>query len=68
MEAIILLGVVVAIYFAPTFAALSRQHVNAVPILIVNLFFGWTLIGWVACLAWAYSANGKSRVASGKKR
>jgi len=47
------------IYFAPTVIAFRRGQVNAAPIFIVNLFFGWTLVGWVVCFAWALSANTK---------
>jgi len=47
-----------ALYFAPIVVAHSRRHPNRTPITIVTLFLGWTLIGWVAALAWAYSAGG----------
>ena len=45
------------IYFLPSIVAFFRKHVQAAPIFILNLFLGWTLIGWVGCLAWAVSAN-----------
>lgn len=47
-----------AIYLLPAIVALNRAHPNGMPIFIVNLFFGWTLLGWVICLAWAFSAAG----------
>ena len=47
----------VAIYLAPVLIARARRHRNFVPILIITLFFGWTLAFWVLCLAWAFSAN-----------
>jgi hypothetical protein len=43
----------VAIYFLPSIVAYMRKHKQFVPILIVNLFLGWTLIGWVGALVWA---------------
>lgn len=36
-----------ALYFVPWIMAAQRHHRNAAPIGIVNLFFGWTFIGWV---------------------
>jgi Superinfection immunity protein len=45
------------IYFLPSLIAFARRHVQAAPIFILNLFFGWTVIAWVGCLAWAVSAN-----------
>ena len=50
--ALVLIGIVVA-YLVPWLNALSRGHPNSMPILIVNLFLGWTLIGWVVALAWS---------------
>lgn len=40
-------------YFVPTIVAEARRHHNRMAILVVNLFFGWTLLGWVICLAWS---------------
>lgn len=40
-------------YFLPTIIAVSNKHKNTNPILVVNLFLGWTLIGWVVSLAWS---------------
>jgi Superinfection immunity protein len=42
-----------AIYFLPTIVAMSRQHPAQVSILLLNLFLGWTLLGWVAALVWS---------------
>ena len=40
-------------YFLPTVVASIRGHADTGPIFIINLFLGWSLIGWVAALAWA---------------
>jgi hypothetical protein len=50
MEYFIVL-VSVFIYFLPTIAARNKSVSNSV--LIINLFLGWTLIGWVVALAMA---------------
>jgi Superinfection immunity protein len=42
-----------ALLFLPTLVAKSRKHPNALPIFLVNLFFGWTFVGWVISLVWA---------------
>ncbi len=44
---------VLFIYLIPWIVAASREHPHKASIAIVNIFFGWTLLGWVACLAWA---------------
>jgi hypothetical protein len=46
-----LLGIV--IYFAPTIVAKGKPHVTGV--FLVNLLFGWTVIGWVAAFIWAFT-------------
>lgn len=41
------------IYFIPTLVARQRKHPNIEAIGILNLFLGWTLLGWVVALIWA---------------
>jgi hypothetical protein len=51
---LILIGVVAfVLHFLPTFIAGSRHVQSFWWILLINLFFGWTLIGWVIALVWA---------------
>jgi hypothetical protein len=45
---------IVALYYAPTMLAIERGHPNAIPIGIINATLGWTLIGWIVALAWAF--------------
>jgi len=39
------------LYFLPTI--IGRYKANATGIFIVNLLFGWTVIGWLIALIWA---------------
>lgn len=41
------------IYMFPSILAASRQHPQFLPILLINLFFGETIIGWIGALIWA---------------
>jgi hypothetical protein len=43
----------VGLYFAPTIVAVTRKVTNQGSITVINIFFGWTLIGWVMALAMA---------------
>lgn len=43
----------VGIHFLPSFVAFVREHRHAVLILVLNIFFGWTIIGWLVLLIWA---------------
>jgi len=42
-----------AIYFLPSIVGYSKRNFNS--ILLLNLFLGWTLIGWVVAIIWAVS-------------
>lgn len=37
----------------PSLIAWHRKHRNFVALLALNIFLGWTLVGWVAALVWA---------------
>ena len=41
------------IYMYPSILALSKNHPQFVPILLINLIFGECVIGWIAALVWA---------------
>lgn len=52
-----LLFFAVVIYFIPSLIARARDHNNLIPIFIVNLFFGWSFLGWVVSLVWSFTNN-----------
>lgn len=59
LDVLLLLAAVLvgaAAYFLPTIVAVSRHHPNAAPVFVVNLLLGWTLVGYVAALAWSLVA------------
>ncbi|MCH7575605.1 MAG: superinfection immunity protein [Candidatus Marinimicrobia bacterium] len=45
------------IYFAPAYLAYSKKKRNAGAILALNIFLGWTLLGWVIALVWALTVD-----------
>ncbi len=53
---IVATGIVVAlglVYFAPSLLALHRGKQNRLAIFLLNVFVGWTLVGWVVAIVWA---------------
>lgn len=44
-------------YFFPSIVALSRSAPNAGSVVILNLFLGWTFIGWVISLAMSFGST-----------
>ena len=57
---VILLAIIVLIYMLPTLIAFGRDHPRRGLILILNVIFGWTLLGWILIFLWA--ALGRSEV------
>lgn len=51
----IILAVVIglAVYFLPTIVGFKKGQPNKVAILLLNLFLGWSFIGWIVALVWA---------------
>ena len=43
-------------YFLPPIIAGLRGHQNTAAIFILTLLLGWSFIGWVAALVWAFTA------------
>ena len=42
-----------ALYFLPTYEAVSNDNPNITSIALINILLGWTLLGWVVALVWA---------------
>jgi hypothetical protein len=47
----------IPIYFVPTIVANRRGHNQRLAILMLNIFLGWTLLGWVVALVWACTTD-----------
>ena len=56
MGALIVVLILVALYFVPTFIAAMRHHNNVVAIGALNFLLGWSFIGWVAAFVWALTS------------
>lgn len=52
--------VTIIIYFVPTIVAATNRQRNVSAILILNLFLGWTFLGWVIALVWACTKPARS--------
>lgn len=57
---LVVLVIVFGIYFMPTIVARVRNHPDTTAILVLNIILGWSLIGWVIALVWAFT--GKAQV------
>ena len=55
----VLIFFVAVIYFIPSMVASGRKGSGG-PV-VINIFLGWTFLGWVAALAWAFSLDKKEQ-------
>ncbi|WP_227257075.1 superinfection immunity protein [Shewanella baltica] len=44
-------------YFCPMYVAYFNKQPNFYSIFALNLFLGWTLVGWVVALVWALKSQ-----------
>ena len=51
IQSLIITLLILVVYFAPTIVGWKKKNRKA--IFILNLFLGWTFIGWVVSLIWA---------------
>lgn len=64
MEPIIAIGFIMGCliaYFLPSLVASRRKHSNLGAIQALNIFLGWTFIGWVIALIWSLTDNVKTK-------
>ena len=54
---ILMIGLGIVVYFIPVMIAAARKHRKTTSIFLVNLFFGWSILGWIFALVWALRAN-----------
>jgi hypothetical protein len=49
--------VLLGIYLLPTIVALARKVKHQGSVAVINIFLGWSIIGWVVALAMACRTN-----------
>jgi hypothetical protein len=54
---VILLLLCLIIYMLPTLIAYARDVPSRQTITVINIVFGWTLIGWLIAFLWAMLAE-----------
>jgi hypothetical protein len=54
MAGVVLIFIGLSMYLLPAILAFARSHNQAAAILLLNIFLGWTVVGWVGALVWAF--------------
>ena len=50
---VVFLIIFIGLYLVPTIVAAIRQVPNIGSVIVINVFLGWSVIGWVIALAMA---------------
>jgi hypothetical protein len=50
---VFLVIIAIGAYFLPTIVAVARKVTNQGSVAVINVFLGWSLVGWVVALAMA---------------
>ncbi len=48
--ALIMLFIIIGVYLLPSIVAICRRAYYSAATIIINIFFGWTFLGWVIAL------------------
>jgi len=59
----ITLAAMIFAYLIPWMVAAIRGHNSSPAILVTNVLLGWTAIGWIVALIWAFTSNTKQGIA-----
>lgn len=49
----ILIGISIVVYLVPSMIAMARKSQRMGGVIVLNIFLGWTLLGWVGSFIWA---------------
>jgi Superinfection immunity protein len=51
LRILLIIAIALVVYFTPSYLGRDKRKADA--IFTLNLFWGWTIIGWLAALAWS---------------
>lgn len=54
------------IYFVPSYIAIKKDHKSKAAIILLNIFLGWSVIGYIVALVWSMSESKQTVPMQGK--
>lgn len=52
-----MLGALLILYALPCIVAANRKHANLGAITVLSILLGWTVLGWIGAMVWAFTRN-----------
>lgn len=68
MERLLIIAGLLFFYFLPTIVAYKREHRSMNAIAVIDILFGWTLIGWLWAMIWSLTGNVEPAAIPAQKR
>ena len=63
VQVVLIFALAVVTYIFPALMAFRRGHPGRNGVLILNILIGWTVIGWIVALIWAFSQGAMTSAA-----
>ncbi|HTR61690.1 MAG TPA: superinfection immunity protein [Candidatus Binataceae bacterium] len=60
-KVLIALCALLVVYFLPALVALVRRNRDLQSVFLINLWLGWTVIGWITAMGWALDRTGRRK-------
>jgi hypothetical protein len=57
MDGLLYFAILFIIYFIPAIVAGARRHRQTLAIVVLNVFLGWSGLGWLVALVWSCTAD-----------
>lgn len=61
---VVFIAICIYVYFLPAIVAHKRAHSKFTAIFVLNILMGWTFIGWVVAIVWAYTEDNQVQESS----
>ncbi len=63
---VLLVVIFVGVFSLPTIRAVVSNHPRRLAIILINIFLGWTVIGWIVSFIWAFKFVPPTQVAAAR--
>jgi hypothetical protein len=61
MEGLVFILFMAGLYLLPTLVAVSNKKRNMAAVAVLNIFLGWTFLGWIVALVWATCKDAEAK-------
>ncbi len=56
-EILVFLAIAAVFYLLPSLIAVGKRNPDRGSVFMINLWLGWTIVGWITAMGWALDAK-----------